>query len=92
MTVNLPAEVKQPLVVLFKNSDRTAFKVFDVHPDAFPFGSLKVFNGSGASIDIKLADTFRSVKAGSTTSFTKDIDFENAVWLRMKPSQSNSPF
>lgn len=64
LSVKVPEGVLQPLVLLVSEDGKMLYKVFDIDPKKFPFGSCKIVNFSKKTISILMNKDGKRLKPG----------------------------
>lgn len=70
LSITIPSDIKSPLVMLLKRKTKLGYKVYDIHPASFPYGSYKVANITPQNIYVKLADKQTRINANTSKSLT----------------------
>ncbi|QQL44871.1 hypothetical protein [Sulfuriroseicoccus oceanibius] len=84
MDIRVPGDVKQPLVLLFPSEKGSpGCRVFDLAPDAFPYGGYQMVNLSKVPLIAKLDDKQQLLRPGGAKRFKGAVEDGQNVWLRV---------
>jgi hypothetical protein len=84
LTVSIPAEIREPLVMIFPNGGGVArHRIFDLHPSVFPYGGYQLVNLSELRLFAKLDETSLLLRPGASGHFKGNGKSELNVWLRV---------
>jgi hypothetical protein len=86
ITVNIPAGIREPLVLIFPKGDgeeSARYRVFELHPSVFPFGDYQLVNLSTVPLYAKLDETVLNLPAGESGHFKGSGQKQLNVWLRV---------
>ncbi len=82
LKANIPASVKSPLVLLIPRKDKIIYRVFDLDPNKFPFGSCQMVNYSSHNLRIAIDDDAKGLKPLQTHIFPAAKKKAKTAWLR----------
>lgn len=84
ITVAIPAEIREPLVMIFPDDQGGArTTVFDLDPAVFPYGCYQLVNLSKLPILAKLDDAVIRIEPGKSGQFKGGGETKKNVWLRL---------
>lgn len=84
ITVSIPAEIREPLVMIFPAENGGAsYKVFNLDPSVFPYGDYQLVNLSKVPLLAKLDETILPLLPQASGHFKGKGASELNVWLRV---------
>lgn len=84
LSIPIPADIRQPLVMLMpKGKAEAHYKIYDLDPATFPFGSYQIVNLTDMRLFAKLDDTGLLLVPGAHGHFKGTARSTLNVWLRV---------
>ena len=82
LTIAIPADIRQPLVMVMPKGN-PKFRIFELDPAAFPFGSYQIVNLTDMRLFAKLDDNGLLLVPGAHGHFKGTAQSTLNVWLRV---------
>lgn len=84
ITVSVPAGIREPLVMIFpEGNSEPRFRIFELHPSAFPYGDYQLVNLSKIPLHAKLDETLLELPPDGGGQFKGAGKTNLNVWLRV---------
>ena len=83
LEVKIPAEYKQPLILLVPEGKKLKYKIFEIDPSVFPYGACQLVNFSGLKLQVALNKDNRNLSPGGAQMFAPIDQNREKAWLRI---------
>ena len=90
-TVQVADDIAKPFILFSSRDESVNHRVFDISPKAFPFGSLKVHNGTKTKIGLHLNENEKVIEGDGVEVYPIEKDSEEAEWLKIRQIDTNKP-
>ncbi|MGB0991548.1 MAG: hypothetical protein ACPG32_03665 [Akkermansiaceae bacterium] len=89
LQINVPETIRQPLILLIQLKGKLTFRLFDLNPKKFPFGSIQSVNFSSHELQVALNKKIVTLKPSNKHIFPAIKEAKKQGWLRVATKKNN---